>query len=220
MKDYSMNKEERKKFILGYKIKNGIMKIKYALGFKDNIPYSEENEKKALDKMKEQVSKIDSDKFTLNKKRNIIFDFSIGSVCALGSILIFFGPINSGMEVFANIVGSLFALSGIVLISNGVILTDRLNDYKKNKRFMEIESKLNSKVRKNENMLVNTSTKTKNMVNSTPKDKPVFNINSFNYVPNRDLEQIMDNIDRDDYFKYNYDKGISIEGPKTKKKTK
>ena len=70
MKDYSMNLEERKRFILGYKIKSGFMKVKYALGIKDNLQYNEENEKIVLDKMRKQVSDIDEDKFVRNK-RNI-----------------------------------------------------------------------------------------------------------------------------------------------------
>lgn len=219
MKDYSMNLEERKLFILGYKIKKGFIKVKYVL-LKDKIPYNEENENKVLEKMKKQVLRVDSDKFIKNKKNNIIFDFLTGSVCAIGSILLFCMPINTGMEIYANVIGSIFALAGIVLIPNGCILVSILNDYKKNKKFTEIEGVLNAKVRKNENMLVNTSSKTKRIVNSVPEDKPVFNINSFNYVPSRDLEQIMDNIRRDDYFKYNYDEGITVQEEKQSKTRK
>ena len=222
MKDYSMNLEERKKFILGYKIKNGFMKVKYALRFKDNIQYNEENEKIVLGKMKEQVSKVDEKKFVKNKKGSISFCFMVGSFSTIASILLFCMKITPGMEILANIFGYICAVGGIVLIPNGFIQLSRLQDYKKNKRFVEIEEKINSNVRKHENMLVNVSSKTKNMVKSTPEDKTVFNINSFNYVPNRDLEQIMENISRDEYFKYRYDEStiIPADKPKTRKKIK
>lgn len=221
MKDYSMNLEERKKFILGYKIKSGFMKVKYALGFKDKIPYNEENEAKVLDKMKGQVLKVNKDKFIKTKKNNIMFDFAVGTGCSIGSILFFCTGINSGLEIVAWIMGSVFAIGGIILIPSGFMLINVLNDYKKNRRFIDIEDDINKKVRENDNMIVNTSSKTKKMVKSAPEDRPVFNINSFNYVPNRDLEQIVENIDRDEYFGYNYDEiSITKNKPKTRRKTK
>lgn len=219
MKDYSMNLEERKKFILGYKIKKGLMKVKYALGFKDNIQHNEENEKIVLGKMKEQVSKIDGEKFIKKEKDNICCCLSLGIVAAVGSIVIFSSDIVSGMEIFSNIVGYICAIGGILLIPKGFISLNRLHDYKKNKRFVEIEEEINKNVRKHENMLVNVSTKTKKLVNSTPENKPIFNINSFNYVPNRDLEQIMENIERDEYFKYKYEE-TSVKETKPKTRTR
>ena len=221
MKDYSMNLEERKRFILGYKIKSGFMKVKYALGIKDNLQYNEENEKIVLDKMRKQVSDIDEDKFVRNKRNHIYFDFSSASLFTIASIFLFCVKQNLGLELFAYIFGSLLAIGGIALISNGFVELSRLHDYKKNKRFIEIEDNINKNVRKHENMLVNVSTKTKNMVKSTPDNKPVFNINSFNYVPNRDLEQIMENIERDEYFKYKYvEPTVKETKPKTRTRRK
>lgn len=221
MKDYSMDLEERKKFILGYKIKNGLMKVKYALGFKDNIQHNEENEKIVLDKMKKQVSNVDGEKFIKKEKDDINIFFTFGSVCAIASILLFCVKISPGLEVFAYICRYMFALGGIILIPKGFISLSKLQDYKKNKRFIEVEEKINGNVRKHENMLVNVSAKTKNMVKNTPEDKPVFNINSFNYVPNRDLEQIMENIGRDEYFKYKYEKpSVKEAKPKTRTRRK
>lgn len=214
MKDYSMNLDERKKFILGYKIKNGFMKVRYALGIKDKIQHNEENEKIVLDKMKKQVTKVDGEKFIKKEKDNISCYLSLGSVCAIGSIVLFVSEITLGMEVVAY----MCAIGGIILISKGVISLSRLHDYKKNKRFVQIEEKINQNVRKHENMLVNVSAKTKNIVKSTPEDKPVFNINSFNYVPNRDFKQIMDNISRDEYFKYKYNETTTVSKPKTRKR--
>lgn len=219
MKDYSMNLEEKKLFILGYKIKNGFMKVKYALGFKDNIQHNEENETKVLDKMKKQVLNIDEDKFVRNKRNNICFDFIVGSVCVIVSTLLFGMKIVPGREILAYIFGCLFTVGGVILIPNGFVQISKLQDYKKNKRFIEIEDEINKKVRKHENMLVNVSGKTKKIVNSTSEEKPVFNINSFNYVPNRDLEQIMENISRDEYFKYKYEES-SVKETKPKTRTR
>ena len=172
------------------------MKIKYALGFKDTVPYTEGNENKVLDKMKKQVSEIDGEDFVETKKKFCCVCMIFA--CIFGTVALY--VIEAGIGIF-----TVFSLISIVFVASGIGSIIKMMDYKKNKRFIDIEGKLNSKVRENENMLVNTSRKTRNMVNSTPENKPVFNINNFSFIPNRDLNQIMDNIDRNDYFNFEYE---------------
>lgn len=55
MKDYSLNYDDSKKFILSYKIENKKILAKFANGDLLVIPYSEENENKIISKMEEQA---------------------------------------------------------------------------------------------------------------------------------------------------------------------
>ena len=59
MNDYTMEKEEQAYFILRYEVDQDKIRIYFASderGEKYEIPYSLENEKKVLTKMKEQVT--------------------------------------------------------------------------------------------------------------------------------------------------------------------
>ena len=55
MKDYSLNYDDSKKFILSYKIENGKIVAKLASGESYTVPYSEENENKIISRMEEQA---------------------------------------------------------------------------------------------------------------------------------------------------------------------
>ena len=62
MKDYTLNKEDKRTFILNYEIKDNKIIVNFASGKKYEVPYTEENEKIILTLMEEQV---------LNSKRNL-----------------------------------------------------------------------------------------------------------------------------------------------------
>ena len=55
MKDYSLNYDDSKKFILSYKIENGKIVAKLASGESYTVPYSEENKNKIISRMEEQA---------------------------------------------------------------------------------------------------------------------------------------------------------------------
>ena len=55
MKDYSLNFDDSKKFILSYKIENGKIIAKLASGELYTVPYSDENENKIISKMEDQA---------------------------------------------------------------------------------------------------------------------------------------------------------------------
>ena len=65
--------------------------------------------------------------------------------------------------------------------------------------------KLNNKVKESQNILSNVTNKTKRMVNTTPENKPVFNINKIDKVSLEDLKQILENIKRDEEFAFDYE---------------
>jgi len=205
MKDYSQNYEDSKKFILGYDIVEGDIVIKFSNGEKYVVPNNEKNIEIILKKMEEQVNKVDEEKFISRKKTNI--KISIGCVILL--VLSTVGLASTmqieGLEIAKITMFYLPTIATIPVIGNIIVQNNKIKDLQKNKRFMSIKDEINQKVRNNENMLVKTSNKKKNIVLETPENKEVFNINSFNYVPFRDLEQIEENIERDEFFGFDYE---------------
>jgi len=196
-----MNLEEKKDFILGYDItSDGMIKIKFAKGKAWFVPYNEENEKKLLDKMKNQVKKAKESEEKLQEKYVVSFVVFLSMLGFSGIIFIWGLDIQS---LFA--VSAVFGLGSFIPLINSLKFTYILKDLKKNIRFLEMEEKLNNNVRSEENILVNVSSKTKNAIKDFPEDKPIFNINSFNYVPFSDLEQIIENVKRNERLGFNYE---------------
>ncbi len=69
MKDYTVNKEEKEKFILNYKIIDGQIIMNLASGKTSAICYTKENEKKVLTKMVNQVLNSDIIKINSNLQK-------------------------------------------------------------------------------------------------------------------------------------------------------
>lgn len=206
MKDYSMNLEERKDFILRYDVtKDGMINIRFANGDLLPIPYNKENEKKVLDKMEEQlVNPVEIEK----KFKDRMHKFA--SISSAFFIMAFFPLlfIADGMNIqVATIMSSIMVgtsfIPGVLAIKNN----NKLKDLRKNIKFMNhMKEKLNKAVRSNENTLLNVSNKTKNIITDFPEERDVFDVNSFNYVPFKDLEQIMENVARNERFGFDYEK--------------
>lgn len=221
MKDYSMNYNDREYFILGYDIdeKHDTIIVNFANGEKWVVPYNDINESKLIEKMEKQVK--DSEKFYLkqNKINNNAPVLSFLSILAsFGLRVIGVGWINPYLLYS---LWTLFGLSSIINLIRAFKSKSKLDDLDKNMNFLEIQEKLNNNIRKrNQNVLVNTSKKTRDIVNNTSEDKPVFNINSFNYVPYSDIEQIMLNIERNERFGFDYEYSEVHEKSKTRKRTR
>ena len=228
MKDYSKNLEEKKNFVLNYKIiedtidevKDTIIVVKFATGEEWRIPYTEENEKKVLDKMKKQV---DESRELIEKKRTSLIAYKITSIVmaivAGGTLMYaYFSNYSTIINVLFSILDLTFVgISAVTLIN---YLKDKklIKDYEKNAYFVKIEEELNNKIKSNENVLSKTSSRTRNMVeNVLDNSEPVFNINSFNRVPYSDIKQIMCNIKRDEAFGFDYDSDEVINASVKKK---
>lgn len=209
MKDYTINKEDKKMFILSYKIKDKNIIAKLATGEKYIIPYTKENEEKILERMIEQITKYPS----FEKKAAI--DYCITTILAfiIGVATILIGR-NDLPQLFANptiktIIASIptFVAGTITTIAVGLSVTAKniLKDFRKNKLYLDNEEDLNNKVKESQNILSNVTNKTKRMVNTTPENKPVFNINKIDKVSLEDLKQILENIKRDEEFAFDYE---------------
>lgn len=214
MKDYSLNQEEKSKFILNYKADNNKIHINFANGDKVIIPYTKENEEKILDVMERQVRL--SDTKLRNVKNEFLSAAVFGVLGLLLSLVILLGS-TLGVLTISGKYFFLFNLSLGLMLVDGTLLVQtkkEINDIKKNKYFLEHERTLNDRVKDNENMLYKTHNVTKKQVKNTKEDEVVFTINSVDNIPFSDLEQIMANIQREDTFEFDYPKE-----EKSKKKT-
>lgn len=219
-----MNDEERKFFVEGFWYdKRGNIIIRFPKHTNNTVPRNETNEHILIDKMEEQVK--GSEKF-MKKLKHTIRGAKILTV--LFGILLGY-LINSiskltGEEIIKDIILKLSAVltSGCTCLCFTRYVNARilLNDLRKNKRFLAIKDTLNSKVRTNSSVLSNTSSKTKTMVAKTPEEREVFNINSFNNVPYKDLMKIMENIERSEKFGFDYDNVEVPSKPKTRKRVR
>lgn len=222
MKDYSLNEKERKNFVLDYKIsKDGKIIVRMAKGDPLVLPYNEHNEQILLKMMENQVkeaSGTESKHIELKKKCIKLLQILLG-VIAASAIFVF----ASEIALIDTVCGLLILLASIGAVINTakvVQIVNLLRDLKLNQEFLQIKDKINSNVRSNQNVLINVSSNTKNAVQNRSNDKPVFDINSFNNYSYRDLETIMENIERNEIFGFDYTEPKKSSKPKTKKRTK
>lgn len=203
MKDYSLNKEDKKNFILGYvPDDNGNLSVNFAEGESWNIPYTEKNEEILLNKMKEQVKKSDEFYEKAKNKREKNSTRGVGMV--LLSILMLTFTFYGKVTLFVSL-ASLFGIISIPFIVKSVKLSSVLADLEKNRKFIKMEDELNKNLSYEKNGLANVSKKTKDVIEEFQDEEHIFNINSFNYVPFKDLEQIMENVERNSIFGFEYD---------------
>lgn len=204
MKDYSLSLEERKDFVLGYDITDdGMIIVNYAKGKPWIIPYNKENEQILLDKMEKQLGNASNYEKKLTSKfvKNLTLSAILFGLGFIPAVRLFLGE---SVE-YLNYASYAFMGSSLIPTFNAIRNKVKLNDLKKNVVFLEIKDKLNDAVKSDQNILVNVSSKTKSVVTDFPNDREVFDVNSFNYVPFRDLEQIMENAERNEQFGFNYE---------------
>lgn len=204
MKDYSLTYDGSKTFVLNYEISDNQIIVNLASGEKYTIPYTLENEKKLLERMKYQVQNSSDYVRKQEKNFSMSWKWAIFELCML-----LFNSISALTGASANILVSSLCAGwfGIALTFRTlsmIISKKNIADVKKNRYFLENEERLNEKVRDNSNILSNTKQKTKEMVSSTPIEKEVFNINTIDQVTYSELKQIMANIERDESFGFDY----------------
>lgn len=205
MKDYSSNIEERKDFILGYDITDsGEIKIKFAKGKPWYVPYNEENEKIILKKMESQLenSSVIMEKLQSKFSKHMASFVGFFCIALIPAIRMITSQNTPFLVASFSLLASASLVPGFLAIKNHI----KCKDLEKNIKFLEIKDKTNKLARKDQNILVNVSSKTKNVIREFPEDKEIFDINSFNYIKFKDLEQIIENADRNEKFGFNYEK--------------
>ena len=198
MKDYSLNEEERKSFVLNYdKLSESSISVNFADGKIYFIPNTESNENKLESKMIEQASNCDG-KISKLHRSNAINTLLILTVITLISVGIFSSNIN-GATIVSKLIMTLFASSivNIPMFTNIIINNNLLRDIKKNKFFVEHQEVINRGLN-NTNVLANSDVKVKQA-----DDSKTITINDidYNYSFN-DLKTIVDNANKEEYFEF------------------
>lgn len=204
MKNYSLNFNDSKTFILNYKVEDNQIIANLASGEDYVIPYTLENEKNLLERMKKQV--LNSNEFLSQQEKRFSFSWKWALVCgvvlAFNSIFLVTG--NSVAPVVTGMVCSYFAFDITFRIYSMVDSKRKIKDICKNKMFLNNEELLNQKVKSHQNILSNTDKKTKELVSSTPENKPVFSLNNMDEIKYDELKKIIENIKRDEQFAFDY----------------
>lgn len=220
MKDYSLNYDDSKTFILNYKIEYNRIIVNLASGEEYIISYLSENEKKLLEKMKEQV--LDSDLFKSKQEKRFSLAWKLaiwnGTMLVFNTVLL--ATRSSSLPIVNGICAGWFVFDTIYRVYSMVDSKKKIKDVNKNRMFLNNEELLNEKIKLNQNILSNTNTKIKELVASTPKDTQVFSLNTMDKIKYQELKTILENIKRDEQFGFEYS---SAEEEKTmvltKKKT-
>ena len=204
MKNYSLNYEDSKTFILNYKIEDNQIIVNLASGEEYVIPYSLENEKNLLNRMKEQV--LNSVEFECEQKRRFsaAWKWTIFSSAMLALNAVSLATGNSLTPIVSIICSGWFVIDITYNIYRMIDSKKKIEDVNKNRMFLKNKELLNERVKSNQNILSNTNTKTKELVASTPKDEQVFSLNTMDKIKYQELKTILENIKRDEQFGFEY----------------
>lgn len=200
MKDYSLNLEDSKTFVLNYTVKDNQITVNLANGENYVIPYTAENEVKLLKRMKTQV--LQSDEFMNKQEKRFSKSrkLAIWGVPMLALNVIASASDISAVSIVSGMWASWFVFDIGYRIYSMIDSKRNIKDINKNKMLLNNEERLNEKVKENHNVLAHTDEKTKKMVHSTPVDQPVFTLNSIDKIKYEELKQILENIDREEEF--------------------
>ena len=194
-----------KMFVLNYEIKNNKIIINFADGGNSIIPYTLENEKKILEKMKTQVinAKNYISKFE-KKESNSILWLSICFVCMLLNILLLISKLSN----FPSVNISILVSYSIVFLANLGIYKyskTKLDDINKNLMFLNNSEQINKMVKSNQNILSNIKSNTKNIINTSIKNNKELTLNSIDKIKYKELKKILENIKREIEFNFDYE---------------
>ncbi len=153
MKDYTLNKEDERAFILNYEVKDNKIIVNFASGKKYEVPYTEEDEKIILTLMKEQVNNTEKFEKTAKKKLKVMTRWIIYSIVNIVFVATILLTGSSTTPVVQVICGSLFILSGILKSCVLVDIKTKLKDLKKNQLFLDNEDFFKSKEKTNTDAL-------------------------------------------------------------------
>lgn len=201
MKNYSLNYDDSKSFILSYKIENGKIVAKLASGELYTVPYSEENENKIISRMEKQARYAEPK--PLNTPDKIL---AISQPLVLPIAIMNF--INNG-GWFYGIMLAIIVEGAIYYPAKAIINAIKKRDIKKLNYFLDNKEELNKSIEKSENMKLGISKKAvKEIELQRSKNKQPFNINNIDNYSLSDLKALRENIERISTFGFNEEEPI------------
>ena len=195
MKDYSLNKYDKRDFILNYMIENDQIKIRYADNKTYTIPYTSHNEKKIIKKMKLQV--LNSGKFEDEQKENVKKNIKglIANIVILGLNILSIIYLDSGMISYIISIISAFTLEAYTC--NIIKIKRALEDIEKNKLFINNEEEINKSIVENKNILNNVDKEVTEIIQSARDENNVINISSIENLKLKELKSLLEIILRE-----------------------
>lgn len=208
MKDYSLNYDDSKKFILSYKIENGKIVAKLASGESYTVTYSEENENKIISRMEEQARYAQPKPLQMVDKILTISQPLMLPIAVMNFV-------NNGGWFYGMLLVIIFE-SAIYYpaktIINAIINAIKKRDIKKLNYFLDYKEELNENIEKSEkseNIKLGVSKKAiKQIELQKSKNKQPFNINNIDNYSLSDLKALRENIKRISTFGFNEEETI------------
>ena len=208
MKDYSLNEEERRNFVLNYTKEEETITVNFADGSSYTIPNTENNENKLEGKMVDQVANSKERKHKAIKSTSIavilmllVFAASISGVHYLGNL--------SALKTIAYGLG-IAAVVNIPMFAKIIKNNSLLRDIEKNKFFV-----------KNQEVINRGLNNTNVLVNSNVPEKEIITINDMDYsYKYNELKQIVANTERQETFSFDTFPENDVEQKKPKVRTR
>lgn len=223
MKDYSLNDEDRKDYIMEYYYVNKDdclvkdhgkeLEVKFAdcqngrnIRF-SRIDASDKNIEKLDKKMEEQMYNAinNRDKYVLNRKKSSAICYGLSVVA--GSLAAFLSTVEDNPLIYT-------AIGGVYVVS---IIPFMIKKKKANDRIREIDKAEYIRTFKNE---LDSISKYPNSLSGVSKDfmdsfcyktgKNKFKINNLDLFKQKDLEIIVDNIRREEKFNFDYPSMVKV----------
>lgn len=210
MMNYSLDLEESETFVLNYTVKDNKITVNLANDENYDVLYTPKTEKMLLKKMKTQV--LQSYKF-MNKQeeellkihKKVLYDIVIIALAiGLGLLLNISSPMID-IDIFnLPFVVSLVAGSFVLFsdISTMEDIKTKIEDVKKSMLFVINEERINNSIKANQKILSNTTSATKELVQSGSVDQSAMTINSVDKIEYEELIQILENIDNEEQFDF------------------
>lgn len=185
MYDYTLTKEEQKKFIKNYEIKDGSIIITFGDNQEHTLPYSE--------KTIENINKLMEEQVKSTKKSSLVIR-TLGNVSLLaGSIALttFTIPIlqtNEPMTAIMPITGGILSIYSCIRTAKSCI---RVKDFEKNKTILQIQNHFNQVANTDPNTFTDVIYKTVKEDGKYQLDLKVADEYSC-----KDVQQIKENLER------------------------
>ena len=210
MKDYSLNSEDKKKYIKKYKSKKGKIIIKFANRKKDFVSNTEENKQKIESKMEEQARKAEV-KYLTPLEETLTMGFPLALPLTITNFMdnkdfpsgFLFGAVATGTIIFS---------------TKYINCLIKEKDIEKLHYFLEYKKELNDNISNDINILQNVSKKaTRNIKMRLSNKKEPININNIDKYSLKDLKTIKENIDEFSFVDLKGNSILDNQGPVLKK---
>ena len=205
MKDYSLNEQERKEFILNYTKEEDTITVNFADGNSYTVPNTENNENTIESKMIEQVakSKEKRNSVLISRGINILSILIITAASVVGATKV----LDMALIKEIGIGLGMAAVVNIPVVTRLVKNNNMLKDIQKNRFFVKNQEVINRGI-------VNTNV----LVNSNVQNNEIITINDIdNGYKYNELKRIVENTEVQDKFAFDtFPEEVGQDKPKTK----